>query len=59
MKFSLDVKLHDWVVVRPSDTWPIDVNGNADGLLIEDFVPCRLVRDKHIRLRISNPLVIW
>jgi len=59
MKFSLDIKLHDWVVVRPSDTWALDINGNASGLRIEDFVPCRLVRDKHIRLRVSNPQVIW
>ena len=58
-KFDLKVNLHDWVVVRPSDTWPLDINGDATGLEFKDFVPCRLVRDSHIRMRVSNPAIIW
>lgn len=58
-KFDLPIALHDWVVVRTSDSWSLDINGNADGLSINDFVPCRLIRDKHIRLRVSNPQVVW
>jgi co-chaperonin GroES (HSP10) len=59
VKFDLPVALHDWVVVRPSDTWALDINGDADGLQFEDFVPCRLIRDAHIRMRVANPEVIW
>jgi hypothetical protein len=58
-KIDLPIELYDWVVVRPSDTWALDINGNATALKYEDFVPCRLVRDRHIRLRIENPEVIW
>jgi len=57
--FDLAINLHDWVVVRASDTWSLDINGNADGIQIEDFVPCRLARDKHIRMRVADPLTVW
>jgi hypothetical protein len=57
--FKLDVKLHDWVVVRPSDTWALDINGNQKLLEKKDFVACRLVRPRNIRARIQNPLVVW
>lgn len=58
-QYGIPVKLHDWVVVRPSDTWPIDVNTDPNALQIEDFVPCRLVFDDRIRLVVSSPGVIW
>jgi co-chaperonin GroES (HSP10) len=57
--FRLDVSLHDWVVVRPSDTWALDLNGNSEVIEKKDFVACRLVRPRNIRARIQNPLVIW
>jgi len=57
--FKLDVKLHDWVVVRPSDTWPLDVSANSSALTRTDFVTCRLVRPRNIRARIQNPLSVW
>ena len=57
--FSLDVKLHDWVVVRPSDTWALDINGNQKALEKKDFVACRLVKPRNIRARIENPMVVW
>jgi co-chaperonin GroES (HSP10) len=57
--FKLDVKLHDWVVVRPSDTWALDINGNPKLMEKKDFVACRLVRPRNIRARIRDPLVIW
>jgi len=46
---SLPVKLHDWVVVRPSDGWAVQVHK----------VDCRHVHPKFIRARISHPEVIW
>jgi len=57
--FKLDVKLHDWVVVRTSDTWTFDLTSDPNAFSISDFVPCRLVRDKLIRLRVPSPLMIW
>jgi co-chaperonin GroES (HSP10) len=56
---NIVIQLHDWVVTRPSDTWALDVNGDADTLKREDFVACRLVYDDQIRLRISNPGIVW
>lgn len=57
--FGIDVKLHDWVVTRPADTWPIDVNGRPDVLLRSDFVACRLVFDDQIRGVIAHPGMVW
>jgi co-chaperonin GroES (HSP10) len=59
MVFKLDVRLHDWVVVRPSDTWALDINGNPQLMEKKDFIACRLVRPRNIRARIQNPLVVW
>lgn len=57
--FNLDVKLHDWVVVRPSDTWALDLNLNPEVIEKKDFVACRLTKPRHIRARIQNPLSVW
>lgn len=57
--FGIEVKLHDWVVVRPSDTWTMDVNTDPKAAYIEDFVPCRLIYDDHVRLVIDAPGMIW
>lgn len=57
--YGLDIKLHDWVVVRTSDSWTLDVNTDPKALKYDEFVPCRLVYDDQIRLRVSNPQMIW
>lgn len=57
--FKLDVKLHDWVVVRPSDTWTLDLTSDPQAMSLSDFVPVRLVRDRQIRLRIPSPAMAW
>ena len=57
--YGLDIKLHDWVVVRPSDTWTLDVNSDPKACKLEDFVPCRLAYDDSIRMRVTKPGVIW
>ncbi len=59
IKTGIPISLHDWVVVRPSDTWALDINMNSDALSSKDFVACRLVHDKDIRAKIPHPGVIW
>jgi len=59
ISYGLDISLHDWVVVRPSDTWALDVNSDIKALQIQDFVPCRLVYDDQIRMRVADPRVVW
>ena len=59
VEYGLDIHLHDWVVVRPSSTWALDINSDVDGLQIQDFVACRLVYDDQIRMRVADPRVIW
>jgi hypothetical protein len=56
---TLDVKVHDWVVVKPSDAWSIFINTNPKVLKIDEFVPCRMVFDDMIRARISDPRLVW
>ena len=56
---NVKIELYDWVVVRPSDTWALDINGHPDALKHEDFVPCRLVFDDRIRMRVASPEMIW
>jgi co-chaperonin GroES (HSP10) len=46
---NVQIRRHDWVVVRPSDAYALDVN----------FVPCRLVYDDQIRGRVKSPGMIW
>src|SRR5271170_2537258 len=53
--FGLDVQLHDWVVVRPSDGWALDINTRPSVLDRKDFVPCRHIQAKHIKAKISHP----
>jgi hypothetical protein len=57
--FGLGVKLHDWVAVRPSDGWALDVNTKPEALDRKDFVPCRMVQGKYIRAIIPAPGVVW
>jgi len=44
-----DVNENDWVIFRPSDGWPINVNG----------VPCRLIDDVSIRGKVDQPDRVW
>jgi len=57
--FGLDVKLHDWVVVRPSDGWALDINARPNIMDRKDFVPCRMTFGKHIRAIIPHPGMVW
>ena len=42
---DVNVKLHDWIVFRPSDTWSLTVNN----------VLCRVIDDDKIRGQVSHP----
>jgi hypothetical protein len=57
--FGLDVQLHDWVVVRPSDGWALDINTKPNILDRKDFVACRHVQTKFIVAKIPHPGVVW
>ena len=43
------VEVNDWIVLRPSDGWAINVNG----------VACRIVDDISVRGLIDNPDRVW
>jgi hypothetical protein len=57
--YGLDIQLHDWVVVRTSDTWPLEVNPDRDNFNPINFVKCRLVYDDQIRMKIPHAGMIW
>jgi hypothetical protein len=59
IEYGLPIRLHDWVVLRPSDAWALDINARPDLLKREDYVPCRMVYDDQIRARIEHPGVVW
>jgi len=46
---TVPIALHDWVIVRPSDTYALEVN----------FVSCRLTQDKFIRVKVATPGMVW
>lgn len=57
--YGVPVKLHDWVVVRPSDTWALEINAKPKVLAKEDFLVCRLVYDDMVRMVVEYPGMIW
>lgn len=44
-----DVEVGDWIVFRVGDNWELSVGS----------LPCRLVSDRNVRLKISDPSVIY
>ena len=46
---DMHIELNDWIVFRPSDGWPITVNG----------VLCRMLDDTSVRGKIDVPDKIW
>jgi hypothetical protein len=57
--YGLDIRLHDWVVTRTSDTWPFEINTNPESADPKDFVFCRLVYDDQIRMRVPRAGMVW
>jgi hypothetical protein len=48
------VALHDWVLIKASDSLSMDILTDKG-----EEVPCRLVMDKYIRVKISRPDIAW
>lgn len=46
---DVNVEIDDWIVFRPSDGWPITVNGTL----------CRILDDTYIKGRIDQPDRVW
>ena len=44
-----DVDVGDWIIIRPSDGWPISING----------VKCRFINDTAVRAKIPAPDMVW
>jgi hypothetical protein len=57
--YGIDIQLHDWVAVRTSDTWPLEINSDPNVSDPRAFTLCRLVFDDQIRLKLPHPAVIW
>jgi co-chaperonin GroES (HSP10) len=57
--YGLEIKLHDWIVVRTSDTWPLELNPRLENSDPREFVKCRLVYDDQIRMKIPHPTLVW
>lgn len=44
-----NLKTGDWILLRPSDGWPVTVNGTL----------CRMLNDTAVRARIDRPDRVW
>jgi co-chaperonin GroES (HSP10) len=43
------VKPGDWIVIRPSDGWPVSINGQH----------CRIVSDAGVKMVVDSPDLVW
>lgn len=57
--YGIDIKLHDWVAVRTSDTWPLEINADPNISDPRAFTLCRLVYDDQIRMKVPHPGMVW
>ncbi len=48
------IGLHDWVMIKASDSFALDLLGPDN-----KEIPCRLVMDKFVRVKITNPGLVW
>jgi len=44
-----NLKVGDWIALRPSDGWSISINGT----------PCRMLEDTAVRMKIDRPDRVW
>ena len=54
-----DINVGDWVVFRPSDGWPFQLNTMKTRISKDNVVDCRVVSDIHIRCRVSHPDLVY
>jgi co-chaperonin GroES (HSP10) len=57
--YGIPIDLHDWVVVRTSDTWSLELNADPNISDPSAFTLCRLVFDDQIRMKIPHPGMVW
>lgn len=53
-----DIKEGDWVIARASDGLAITLNPK-NSMSSSDAVPCRIIQDIHIRMRVASPDTIY
>lgn len=46
---DMPVEIGDWIVIRPSDGWPVTVNK----------VLCRMIHDEATKMKIDGPDRVW
>lgn len=51
--YGVPVALGDWVVIKPSDNWAMEIRGK------KEFIHCRHVYDDQIRAVVADPGSIW
>lgn len=54
-----DIEEGDWVIFRPSDGFPVTLNAANGATSREAAIPCRIVTDIHLRMRVSAPDAIY
>ena len=54
-----DIKEHEWVVFRPSDGYPLQINTMKSRISKDNIVECRVVTDINIRARVAHPDLIY
>lgn len=54
-KYGVAIALGDWIVLKPSDNWALEVRGSDR----TEYIHCRLVYDDHIRTVVSDPGSVW
>jgi len=47
------IALHDWVMIKSSDGLAMEI------LAGDTKIPCRLAMDKFVRVKLSNPELVW
>ena len=57
--YGIPIEVGDWVMVRPSDTWSLDISPSMNSTDPKDCIPCRLAFDDMIRAKIAHPAAIW
>jgi hypothetical protein len=57
--FGLPIEVGDWVLVKTSDAWNTDYSPKMDATDINDLVPCRMIHEDHIRMKIRHPAMFW
>lgn len=51
---TVPIALHDWVMIKASDSLALDLLATDD-----KEINCRLVMDKYIRVKLQTPGMVW